>query len=83
VFGRTYLRRIQGCAQILTVLACAIGPLLLAETLLHIGSYDLIFDGLGIAVVLLGIAFVTRSAAVATDRGSRPSTGSGRDEASS
>ena len=40
----------------LTVLASAIGPLLLAETLLHTGSYDLIFDGLAIAVVLLGIA---------------------------
>jgi MFS family permease len=56
VFGRTHLGRIQGCAQMLTVLASAIGPLLLAETLLHTGSYDLIFDGLAIAVVLLGIA---------------------------
>jgi hypothetical protein len=40
----------------LTVLASAIGPLLLAETLRHTGSYDLIFDGLAVAVALLGVA---------------------------
>jgi MFS family permease len=56
VFGRTHLGRIQGCAQMLTVFASAVGPLLLAETLHRTGSYDLIFDGLAVAVTFLGIA---------------------------
>jgi MFS family permease len=43
-FGRSHLGRIQGCAQMLTVFASAAGPLLLAETLRHTGSYDLMFD---------------------------------------
>jgi hypothetical protein len=55
-FGRSHLGRIQGCAQMLTVFASAVGPLLLAETIRHTGSYDLIFDGLAVAVALLGIA---------------------------
>ena len=33
VFGRTHLGRIQGFAQMMTVLASAVGPLMLAETL--------------------------------------------------
>lgn len=55
-FGRSHLGRIQGCAQMLTVFASAVGPLLLAETLRHTGSYDLMFDGLAVAVALLGIS---------------------------
>lgn len=55
VFGRTHLGRIQGCAQTLTVVASAIGPLLLASTLERTGSYDLIFRGLAAMVVLLGV----------------------------
>ena len=55
VFGRSHLGKIQGCAQMLTVFASAVGPLLLAETLRHTGSYDLIFDGLAVAVGFLGI----------------------------
>lgn len=55
-FGRSHLGRIQGCAQMMTVFASAVGPLLLAETLRHTGSYDLIFDGLAVAVAFLGIA---------------------------
>jgi hypothetical protein len=54
-FGRSHLGRIQGCAQMLTVFASAVGPLLLAETLQHTGSYDLMFDGLAIVVAFLGI----------------------------
>ena len=38
VFGRTQLGRIQGSAQMLTVLASAIGPLLLAKTHAWTGS---------------------------------------------
>ena len=55
-YGRTELGRIQGCAQMMTVLASAVGPLLLAETLQRTGSYDGMFYGLAVVVVLLGIA---------------------------
>jgi MFS family permease len=55
VFGRRHLGRIQGCAQMMTVFASAVGPLLLAMTLRSTGSYDSIFYVLAAAVVLLGI----------------------------
>ena len=55
-FGRTHLGRIQGCAQMMTVLASAVGPLLLAETLRKTGSYDSIFYGLAFLVAILGIS---------------------------
>ena len=54
VFGRSHLGRIQGCAQMLTVLASAVGPLLLAQTLERTGSYNAIFYGLAVVVVVLG-----------------------------
>lgn len=54
LFGRTHLGRIQGCAQAATVVASAVGPLLLAETLARTGSYDLLFWGLAVLVALLG-----------------------------
>ena len=56
VFGRTHLGRIQGCAQMMTVLASAVGPLLLAETLERTGSYESIFLLLMICVAVLGVA---------------------------
>ena len=56
VFGRKQLGRIQGCAQMMTVLGSAIGPLLLVETLRLTGSYDLLFEGLAVVVAALGIA---------------------------
>ena len=56
VFGRAHLGRIQGAAQTLTVLASAVGPLLLAEALARTGSYDVIFQGLAIFVALLSVA---------------------------
>ncbi len=55
VFGRSHLGRIQGCAQMLTVLASAIGPLLLAQTLERTGSYNAIFNGLAAVVVALAV----------------------------
>lgn len=55
VFGRTHLGRIQGCAQATTVVASAVGPLLLAETLARTGSYDLLFWGLAVVVAGLGV----------------------------
>jgi MFS family permease len=56
MFGRTHLGRIQGCAQMMTVFASAVGPLLLAETLKQTGSYDVMFNGLAVIVLFLGIA---------------------------
>jgi MFS family permease len=55
VFGRSHLGRIQGSAQTMTVLASAVGPLLLAQTIQRTGSYDAIFYGLAVVVVALGI----------------------------
>lgn len=56
VFGRAHLGRIQGCAQSATVVASAIGPLLLAETLAKTGSYNTLFFILSGAVAVLGVA---------------------------
>jgi MFS family permease len=56
VFGRAHLGKIQGGAQMMTVLASAVGPLLLAETLQRTGSYDAIFRLLAVLVVLFGLA---------------------------
>lgn len=54
VYGRRDLGKIQGCAQMMTVLASAVGPLLLAQTLERTGSYNPIFYGLAAIVALLG-----------------------------
>ncbi len=53
-FGRTHLGRIQGVAQSLTVLASAVGPLLLARVA-ALGSYANAFYALAISVFALGI----------------------------
>jgi MFS family permease len=55
VFGRAHLGRIQGAAQMMTVFASAVGPLLLAETLRSTGSYNLIFNLLAVLTVALGV----------------------------
>ncbi len=55
-FGRAHLGKIQGAAQMMTVLASAIGPLLLAECLARTGSYAVIFYLLAAVVGLLGAA---------------------------
>jgi len=55
VYGRRELGRIQGCAQMMTVFASAVGPLLLAETLERTGSYDSMFYGLATVTVVLGV----------------------------
>jgi MFS family permease len=55
VFGRSHLGRIQGAAQMMTVFASAIGPLLLARTLEDTGSYNVMFNGLAVVVIALGI----------------------------
>jgi len=56
VFGRAQLGRIQGSAQMLTVLASAVGPLLLAKTHAWTGSYATIFYLLAAVVAALGVA---------------------------
>ncbi|HEX3133765.1 MAG TPA: MFS transporter [Planctomycetota bacterium] len=55
-FGRRHLGRIQGAAQMLTVLASAIGPLLFAQAQAWSGSYTPVLWSLVPAVVLLAIA---------------------------
>ena len=68
VFGRRDLGRIQGAAQALTVIASAIGPLLLAWCLEATGSYTAIFNILatvitGVAVAALLVSLPTAPAA--------------------
>lgn len=61
VYGRAHLGRIQGVAQAITVLASAIGPLLLAECVARTGSYAAMFYILAGVVGILGLSawFVT------------------------
>jgi MFS family permease len=60
-YGRAHLGRIQGAAQILTVLASAVGPLLLARCVAFTGSYATAFYGLAalVGVLALSAALVT------------------------
>jgi MFS family permease len=55
-YGRAHLGRIQGAAQILTVLASAVGPLLLAQCVSWTGSYAAAFYALALVVAGLGVA---------------------------
>lgn len=57
-FGRLHLGRIQGAAQMLTVFASAIGPLLFAWCHAATGSYALVLWTLAPAVLVLGLAAV-------------------------
>ena len=56
VFGRRHLGRIQGSAQALTVLASAVGPLLLAWCIAWTGSYQGMFRTLAVAIAGVGLA---------------------------
>lgn len=58
LFGRRELGRIQGAAQLATVLASALGPICLAESQARTGSYTPIFYGLGVTVALLAVCAV-------------------------
>lgn len=55
-FGRAHLGKIQGAAQSLTVVASAVGPLLLAECVERTGSYAVMFYVLSLVVAALGIS---------------------------
>jgi len=60
LFGRAQLGRIQGGAQLATVLASALGPMVMAQGQQWSGSYSPTFYGLAVVVALLAIAaFVT------------------------
>ncbi len=54
-YGRLHLGKIQGVAQALTVIASALGPLLLAETVSRTGSYASIFYLLTFVVIVLAL----------------------------
>jgi MFS family permease len=56
VFGRRHLGQIQGIAQALTVLASAVGPLLLAWCVSATGSYAAMFRILAVVIVLTSLA---------------------------
>ena len=56
VFGRRNLGQIQGIAQALTVLASAVGPLLLAWCVSATGSYAAMFRILAIVIALTSLA---------------------------
>jgi cyanate permease len=55
-YGRTHLGRIQGVAQIMTVLASAVGPLFLAQWSASTGSYSSAFYLLSAIVAALAVA---------------------------
>jgi hypothetical protein len=55
-YGRAHLGRIQGAAQILTVFASAVGPLLLARCVDWTGSYAAAFYALALVVAALAVA---------------------------
>lgn len=61
VFGRFHLGRIQGIAQALTVVASAVGPLLLAWCLALTGSYAGMFQILAGVIGAVGIAALVMS----------------------
>jgi MFS family permease len=60
LFGRAHLGRIQGIAQMLTVVASALGPVVLAEVKTRTGSYmpAIVCLGLTAAVLAAAIALV-------------------------
>lgn len=53
-YGRAHLGRIQGAAQLLTVVASAVGPLVLAQCVAWTGAYSAAFYGLALVVAALG-----------------------------
>ncbi|HKO43788.1 MAG TPA: MFS transporter [Pyrinomonadaceae bacterium] len=69
-YGRAHLGKIQGAAQALTVIASAIGPLLLAECVARTGSYAAMFYVLTLVVLLLALSawFVKVPAALASSQ---------------
>ena len=56
IYGRRQLGRIQGVAQAMTVLASAVGPLLLAACVEMTGSYSAMFYVLAATVGVCAVA---------------------------
>ncbi|MFM8533512.1 MAG: MFS transporter, partial [Acidimicrobiia bacterium] len=56
IYGRAHLGRIQGAAQAMTVLASAVGPLLLAWCVEWTGSYAAMFNILAASIGTLAFA---------------------------
>jgi MFS family permease len=56
LFGRRHLGRIQGLAQALTVVASALGPLLLALCVEWTGSYAMMFRMLAAIIAAVAVA---------------------------
>jgi MFS family permease len=56
-FGRKELGQIQGAAHVVSVLASAVGPQILALSREYTGSYARSFISLAVAVGVLGVAF--------------------------
>lgn len=68
-YGREHLGKIQGAAQTLTVIASAIGPLILAECVSRTGSYASMFYILAVVVMLLAVlAWFVRDPSSSTTR---------------
>jgi MFS family permease len=60
IYGRAHLGRIQGAAQAMTVVASAVGPLLLATCVEWTGSYSGMFNILaGLIGAIAGAAIIT------------------------
>jgi MFS family permease len=55
LYGRRHLGKIQGAAQMLTVFASALGPLVFAEVKERTGSYLAILTGLALAAAVIGV----------------------------
>lgn len=55
-FGHVHLGRIQGAAQVMTVVASALGPLALASCVEATGSYAMAFYALSLTVTVLAAA---------------------------
>lgn len=56
LFGRSHLGKIQGAAQLISVVASAAGPVLLAQSQARFGAYGPTFYGLAIFIGLLSVA---------------------------
>jgi len=68
-YGREHLGKIQGAAQTLTVIASAVGPLILAECVSRTGSYASMFYVLAVVVMLLAfLAWFVREPSSSTSR---------------
>jgi hypothetical protein len=83
LFGRAQLGRIQGAAQFATVLASALGPVLMAESQALTGSYGPMFftlsvvvGGLAIVALLVPLPKVPAAGHASADGAEQPAAGS-------